>query len=225
MDWKSVEEKIVQDDQNKWDRKVPGKTSPLHRRGFWKSPTADRPKILLLYRIWPRARCAVGSISQSNISGASQMRAFIANYDFKRLNGYSDLLRGKGEWVRAFSLRRVCGLQQFSNHRNGRKSARQGRGHGQGILEETHMFLKIVSEELWDVESRLKAGIMVGNSEVGRGSVSVEPFVFRKPCTNDLVVAQEKSFRHAHIHLTDFEVTRRMAEAISEGFRLASAIL
>src|SRR5439155_17725357 len=30
---------------------------------------------------------------------------------------------------------------------------------------------------------------------------AVEPFVFRKPCTNDLIVSREKSFRHAHIHL------------------------
>jgi hypothetical protein len=33
---------------------------------------------------------------------------------------------------------------------------------------------------------------------------AVEPFVFRKPCTNDLIVSQEKSFRHAHIHLTPY---------------------
>jgi len=93
------------------------------------------------------------------------------------------------------------------------------------VLEETHMFLKIISEEIWDVEFGLKAGIMIGNSEVGMGSVSVEPFVFRKPCTNDLIVCQEKSFRHAHIHLTAYELTRRMAEAVSEGFQLASSVL
>ena len=54
---------------------------------------------------------------------------------------------------------------------------------------------------------------------------AVEPFVFRKPCTNDLIVSQEKSFRHAHIHLTEYEMTRRMAEVVSEGFRLASCAL
>jgi hypothetical protein len=53
----------------------------------------------------------------------------------------------------------------------------------------------------------------------------VEPFVFRKSCTNDLIVSQEKSFRHAHIHLTEYEMTRRMAEAVSEGFRVASSVL
>ena len=54
---------------------------------------------------------------------------------------------------------------------------------------------------------------------------AVEPFVFRKPCTNDLIVSQEKSFRHAHIHLTEYEMTRRMAEAVSEGFSVASSVL
>jgi hypothetical protein len=93
------------------------------------------------------------------------------------------------------------------------------------VLEETHMFLKIISEEIWDVESGLKAGIMIANSEVGMGSVSVEPFVFRKPCTNDLIVSREKSFRHAHIHLTEYEMTRRTAEAVSEGFSVASSVL
>jgi hypothetical protein len=39
-----------------------------------------------------------------------------------------------------------------------------------------------------------------------------------------LIVAQEKSFRHAHIHLAAYELTRRMAEAVSEGFRLASLV-
>ena len=66
---------------------------------------------------------------------------------------------------------------------------------------------------------------MIGNSEVGMGSISVEPFVFRKPCTNDLIVSQEKSFRHAHIHLTEYEMTRRMAEAVGEGFKVSSELL
>jgi hypothetical protein len=54
---------------------------------------------------------------------------------------------------------------------------------------------------------------------------AVEPFVFRKPCTNDLIVCQEKSFRHALIHLTACELIRRMAEALSEGFSLAGPML
>jgi len=69
-------------------------------------------------------------------------------------------------------------------------------------LEETHMFLKIISEEIWDVESGLKAGIMIGNSEVGMESVSVEPFVFRKPCTNDLIVSQMRKASGTRIFIS-----------------------
>ena len=76
-----------------------------------------------------------------------------------------------------------------------------------------------------DRSAGLKASIMIGDSEVGMGSVSVEPFVFRKPCTNDLIVSREKSFRHAHIHLTEYEMTRRMAEAVGEGFRVSGDLL
>jgi len=63
------------------------------------------------------------------------------------------------------------------------------------------------------------------NSATNGHTGAVAPFVFRKPCTNDLIVSQEKSFRHAHIHLTEYEMTRRIAEAVSEGFSVASSVL
>jgi hypothetical protein len=63
------------------------------------------------------------------------------------------------------------------------------------------------------------------NSATNGHTGAVEPFVFRKPCTNDHIVSQEKSFRHAHIHLTEYEMTRRMAEAVSQGFQLSSDLL
>lgn len=154
-----------------------------------------------------------------------EMKAVVANHDLKRQNGNS-FLRGKGEWVRAFlSAEYVAynnsAIAETVEHLLGKAEVQVK----DFTLEETNMFLKLVSNEIWDVESGLKAGVMIGNSEVGMGSVSVEPFVFRQPCTNDLVVAREKRFRHAHIHLTAWELTRRMAEAVSESFRLASSIL
>ena len=33
MDWKAIEEKIVQDDQNKWDRKANGQQLKVTREG------------------------------------------------------------------------------------------------------------------------------------------------------------------------------------------------
>jgi len=154
------------------------------------------------------------------------MKATVANYDINRMNGHSYLLRGKGDWIRAFLSSEYVVYNNFEIAETVQGLlGKGGISVKDFVLEETNMFLKIISEEIWDVESGLKAGIMIGNSEVGMGSVSVEPFVFRKPCTNDLIVSRERSFRHAHIHLTAYELTSRMAEAVSEGFKVASSVL
>jgi len=76
------------------------------------------------------------------------------------LNRLSYLLRGKGEWIRAF-----------------------------------------LSAEY----------VAYNNSEIAQ--------------TAEMIVSQEKSFRHAHIHLTEYEMTRRMAEAVGEGFKVSSELL
>jgi hypothetical protein len=228
MDWKTVAEKIVQDDQNKWDRKVSGKELRVTESGA-------------LQLVNGHAETSAFSLSDTATAQLCQkleipvkyfrrlpdgMRATVANYDLDRQNGKSFLLRGRSDWIRAFLS------EEYITYNNSQIAETVQSLLGNGalsirsfVLEETNMFLKIISEEIWDTESGLKAGIMIGNSEIGMGSVSVEPFVFRKPCTNDLIVAQEKSFRHAHIHLTAFELTRRMAEAVGEGFRVSGSVL
>jgi hypothetical protein len=218
MDWKTVSDKIVQDDQNKWDQ-------------TWLAEELEVAK--LGNDVWPFSDLAMSQFCQKLDIPVryfrrlpDEMKITVANYDLERLKGTSFLVRGKGEWIRAFLSAEYVAY----NNSEIAETVQGLLGNGalsmkSFVLEETHMFLKIISEEIWDVESGLKAGIMIGNSEVGMGSVSVEPFVFRKPCTNDLIVSQEKSFRHAHIHLTEYEMTRRMAEAVSEGFSVASSVL
>src|SRR5262249_15224835 len=155
-----------------------------------------------------------------------EMKATVANFDIGRLNENSYFLRGKGDWIRAFLSAEYVAYNNSEIAQTAESLLRNGALDVKSfVLEETHMFLKIISEDIVDRGAGLKAGIMIGKSEVVMGSVSVEPFVFRKPCTNDLIVSQEKSFRHAHIHLTAHELTRRMAEAISEGFRVAKSVL
>ena len=53
-----------------------------------------------------------------------------------------------------------------------------------------------------------------------RTNSTLNVYLFKHCERNDLIVSQEKSFRHAHIHLTAYELTRGMAEAVSEGFSL-----
>ena len=205
MDWKSVEEKIVQDDHTKWDRKASAQELRISENGALKvlNAHAEAPKFSLS-ELATTQLCQKLEIPVKYYRRLpDEMKATVANFDIGRLNGHSYLLRGKGEWVGAF-------LSDEYVAYNNSEIAETVQGlltkadvsMKSFVLEETNMFLKIIFEEIWDVESGLKAGIMIGNSEVGMGSVSVEPFVFRKPCTNDLIVSQEKSFRHAHIHLT-----------------------
>ena len=41
MDWKTVEERILQDDQNKWDRKTTAKEMRVSRNGDVELPNGD----------------------------------------------------------------------------------------------------------------------------------------------------------------------------------------
>jgi hypothetical protein len=228
MDWNTVAESIVKDDQNKWDRKVSARELRLSESGALELAGANGNS-----GNFPLADLAVSQMCERLEIPAryfrrlpGEMQAHVANFDLNRQNGKSFLLRGKGDWVRAFLSSDYVAYNNTQIAETAEALLRNGALSVKAfVLEETHMFLKIISEDIFDIESGLKAGIMIGNSEVGMGSVSVEPFVFRKPCTNDLIVSQEKSFRHAHIHLTPYEFTRRMAEVVSEGFQVASSVL
>ena len=217
MDWKSVTEKIVQDDQNKWDRRMLAEELEV----------ADDADIAPFSELAMSQFCAKMDIPVRYYRRLpDDLKIILGNHELQRLKGTSFLIRGKGSWTRAFLSAEYVVYNNCEIAQTVEGLLAKGNVSVKGfVLEETNMFLKIVSEEIWDVESGLKAGIMIGNSEVGMGSVSVEPFVFRKPCTNDLIVSREKSFRQAHIHLTAYELTRRMAEAVSEGFRVASSVL
>jgi len=214
MDWKSVAEKIIQDDQNKWEQTYLAEELEVTKVGIGVWPFSDHAMSQFCQKLDIPRRLP------------DEMKMTVANFDLRRLKGTSFLVRGKGEWIRAFLSAEYVAYNNSEIAQTAESLLRNAALSVKSfVLEETHMFLKIISEDIHDLESGLKAGIMIGNSEVGMGSVSVEPFVFRKPCTNDLIVSQEKSFRHAHIHLTEYEMTRRMAEAVSEGFRIASSVL
>jgi hypothetical protein len=226
MDWKTVSEKIVQDDQNKWDRKVSGQELRISAEGTLELSNGVS-KNYALSDLATTEMCQRLDIPVKYFRRLSnEMKATVGNYDLRQQNGKSFLLRGKGDWIRAFLSSDYVAYNNSEIAETVEGLLAKGALTMKSfVLEETHMFLKIISEEIWDVESGLKAGIMIGNSEVGMGSVSVEPFVFRKPCTNDLIVTKEKSFRHANIHLTAYELTRRMADAVSEGFQVSSSLL
>jgi hypothetical protein len=68
-------------------------------------------------------------------------------------------------------------------------------------LTETRMYLKLVTPRIADEVAPgdvVQAGVVISNSEVGHGSLSIQPLVFRLRCRNGLV-ASEGTMRRAHI--------------------------
>ncbi len=234
MEWEHIAKEIIQDDQGKWDLVVAGEEMRITENGAleltrdkWDSNNGEPTKRYSLSELATGQLCGRLGIPvpyYRRLSG--EMKATAANYDLERLAGHSYLLRGKGEWIRGFLSAEYVTYNntQIADAVQSMLSSTVVSVKN-FVLEETHMYLKIISEDITDYSSGSKAGIMVGNSEVGLASISVEPFVFRKPCTNDLIVAKEKAMRHPHIHLTVQELNRRLAIAIGDGFRVAADIL
>src|SRR5262245_38052985 len=104
MDWKSVAEKIIQDDQNKWDRKVPGQDLRVSESGGLELSNGNGQG-----DAYPLSEVAISQMCQRLEIPVKyyrrlpdEMRATVANFDIGRLNGNSYFLRGKGDWIRAF---------------------------------------------------------------------------------------------------------------------------
>src|SRR2546428_8630741 len=104
MDWKTVSDKIVQDDQNKWDRRVSGQELRVSDSGVLELSNGDSAgKTYSLSEVATSQMCQKLEIPVKYYRRLpDEMKAAVANYDINRLNGHSYLLRGKGNWIRAF---------------------------------------------------------------------------------------------------------------------------
>ena len=73
-------------------------------------------------------------------------------------------------------------------------------------LTDTRMYIKVVNERIQtevvpgDI---VQAGILISNSEVGMGSVSVKPLIYRLVCTNESVDGDFGIFRDETIEADD----------------------
>lgn len=81
-------------------------------------------------------------------------------------------------------------------------------------VTERRLYFKIVNRRLQAdvaVGDTVQAGVIVSNSEVGMGAVSVQPFVYRLSCSNGMVVT-EMGNRRTHVG--------RVQEAIADSFEI-----
>lgn len=83
-------------------------------------------------------------------------------------------------------------------------------------VTENRLYLKVVNHRL-EMEvckgDIVQAGVMISNSEVGLGAVSIQPLVYRLVCTNGMVVNDMGERRH-HVG--------RQAKAVEDSFALYS---
>ena len=68
-------------------------------------------------------------------------------------------------------------------------------------VTDSRMYLKVINtniEEAISVGDPVQAGFILSNSEIGNGSVSVEPFIYRLVCTNGLILKDHRQ-RKNHV--------------------------
>ena len=142
MDWKTVLEKIIQDDQNKWDRSISGRELCISSSGALELNGDTGSKTYSLSEVATSQMCQKLEIPVKYYRRLSdEMRATVANYDINRLNGHSYLLRGKGDWIRAFLSAEYVAY----NNSEIAETVQSLLGNGaltmkSFVLEETHMF-------------------------------------------------------------------------------------
>lgn len=81
-------------------------------------------------------------------------------------------------------------------------------------VTENKLYIKVISKRLtYEVKKgdAVQAGIVISNSEVGKGSVRIEPFLFRLTCLNGAVI-EDSAVRKFHLGRVSAEL--EVAEAV-----------
>src|SRR6266404_8082772 len=93
MDWKAVAEKIVQDDHNKWDRRMLAEELEV----------ADDAEMTPFSDLSLSQFCAKMDIPVRYYRRLpDKLKIILGNHELERFKGTAFLLRGKGDWIRAF---------------------------------------------------------------------------------------------------------------------------
>lgn len=97
-------------------------------------------------------------------------------------------------------------------------------------LDENGVWLKLLIPELFVEDpsapgKQLFVGVIIGNSEIGDRMATIEPFICRKACTNDLVIVVDDALYQRHAFVDEEELEIRVTRAISQAFRSGHAYL
>jgi len=133
------------------------------------------------------------------------------------------LLRMKGGIVRAVlsqEYRRIDNRQIVDSIERATVNLGNSRRIRSFSVTPENMWLKLTMDNIWvddplEKGSPVHLGVIVGNSEVGSRAIDVYPFIFRKACTNDLVVLHSRAVSHRHIGSDDRALLSTVEKAIA----------
>jgi hypothetical protein len=153
MDWAQVEERIVEDDRNKWDRKAVAEELRIVPDGLLDVGIA-RFALSELATSQMCQRLGIPVLYYRRLP--HKLQALVANHDFGRLHENAYLLRGKDEWVRAFLSTDYVAYNNAHIAETVKELLQQAQVAVKSfVLEETHLYLKVISEEVIDRDSGL----------------------------------------------------------------------
>lgn len=223
MEWEQVRQQIEDDDREKWDLTVPASVVRVEPNGLLRIQNNGTAKLLGLSDNAISQLCQRLAIPVKYFKRLPpEMQSGLANFDLERIRDSHFLLRAKNSTVRAVLSDRYVTYNNRAVIETVVTAIQTERLSVKNfVLEDEIMFIKLVSADVADEVLQLRIGVMISNSEVGAGQVKVEPFLFRKPCTNDLIVAEEVAFRHSHVHISVEEFTYQIAAGVKSGMQLA----
>lgn len=234
-DWNQVLEMVKNDDTGKWDTTKTTKDLAMDKRGI----------LSVLNEVGPDRELTLTDRAFGQMCGRYHMpvkyvKSLPANVYHNLFNHHLDgdpsrrkfFLRCRGDFLRAFLTERYAPLN------NGEmvdilSGMTQKFGHEirQFHLDDDGLWCKILIPDLTRPDPSkagafLKVGILIGNSEVGSRSISVEPFVYRQTCTNDLVVQEAEAMKARHVGgLLSRELSWRMTESMGKALKSGNELM
>ena len=95
------------------------------------------------------------------------------------------------------------------------------------FINEERLHLRLIETEMMDVEGEdLFAGITLDSSDVGRSGLQVKFFIWKKVCTNGLVIAKSSArlFKQKHIGITHEDFVEGLREGLENFHALKDKI-
>jgi len=233
--WEQILSKVEADDQNKWDCEdvAAGLVAYGDNESSVKLITEANAKELDMTDHAFAQVCGRLKIPPRYLRRVeSRLQAECLNFDLKQVaDDKKFLLRCKGNLLRGFLSDKYSKIENRDVldifQEISQSMSHQVRSFH---LDDRGCWMKILVNDLrkWDPSNKSKelfVGLLLGNSEVGARSVSVEPFVYRLACTNDMVIQTESVIRERHMYLTPAELKIRVAKGLNAALETGGEVL